>query len=401
MTTITSRNPDHTTVRGPVRHRERALAPDLTRGALLLFIAIANAGNVAFAGQPGMDPTPHGLERVINFVRLVAVDARAYPVFAVMFGYGLVQLHRRQVEAPGGTPRTARRILVRRNAWLVVFGLAHATFLYFGDFLGAYGIVGLACAYFLLPTSARFHRVALVLWGIQTVSMVFIAFGALARFQTGHAPFGNSPNASLGADSFLSAMGHRLAEWPVHTLTVLPFIVVVWLGIWAAQHRILEHPDQHRGLLRATAVIGLGITFLGALPYALVGAGWMHVDAGTLDRIVYLHNISGEYGGPGYVAVFALLAARLARRTERGPATRAVVALGQRSLSGYLTQSVVWTVLLMPWTLHLGSHGSTDTIALAVAVLTWVGSAAAAYALDRRGHVGPAERVLRKLAYRP
>ena len=39
--------------------------------------------------------------------------------------------------------------------------------------------------------------------------------------------------------------------------------------------------------------------------------------------------------------------------------SRSVVALGRRSLSGYLTQSVVWTLLLMPWTLHLGAHGST------------------------------------------
>jgi uncharacterized membrane protein YeiB len=399
MTQTTSRNAEPTTVRGPVRKRERALAPDLTRGALLLFIAIANAGNVAFAGQPGVEPTPHGLERVINFFRLVAVDARAYPVFAVMFGYGLVQLHRRQCEAAGATPRSARRILVRRNAWLVVFGLAHATLLYFGDFLGAYGIVGLVCAWFLLPRSPKFHRIALVLWGIQTVSLTVIAFGAVTGFATGHASFVNSPNKSLEADSFFSAMGHRLLEWPAHTLTVLPFIVIVWLGIWAAQHRILEHPDQHRGLLKTTAVVGLGITFLGALPYALVGAGWVHVDGATLDRFAYLADISGEYGGPGYVALFALLAARLARRSHRGPATSAVVALGQRSLSGYLTQSVVWTLLLMPWTLHLGAHGSTVTIALVVAVLTWAGTAAAAYALDRRGRQGPAEKVLRTLVY--
>jgi uncharacterized protein len=373
----------------PTGTRQRALAPDLTRGALLLFIAIANAGNVAFAGQPGLAEAPHGVERVINFFRLVAVDARAYPVFAVMFGYGLVQMYR----------RTGRATVLRRNAWLVVFGLAHATFLYFGDFLGAYGIVGLACAYFLLPRSLRFHRIALVLWGIQTVSMTFIAFGALSGFHTGHAAFTNSPNDSLAADSFLSAMGHRLLEWPVHTLTVLPFVVIVWLSIWAAQHRILENPDQHRGLLRATAVVGLGITFLGALPYALVGAGWMHVDGATLDRIAYLHDISGEYGGPGYVALFALLAARLARRADHGPATGAVVALGRRSLSGYLTQSVVWTLLLMPWTLHLGAHGSTVTIALVVAVVTWAGSSAAAYALERRGHAGPAEKLLRTLVY--
>jgi hypothetical protein len=40
------------------------------------------------------------------------------------------------------------------------------------------------------------------------------------------------------------------------------------------------------------------------------------------------------------------------------------------------------------------------TIAFAVAVLTWAGTAAAAGALDRRGRTGSAEKVLRSLAYR-
>ena len=63
---------------------------------MLLLIGLANSANFAFAGQPGVESSPHGLERVLNFVKLTLVDARAYPVFAVMFGYGLVQLARRQ-----------------------------------------------------------------------------------------------------------------------------------------------------------------------------------------------------------------------------------------------------------------------------------------------------------------
>ena len=145
-----------------------------------------------------------------------------------------------------------------------------------------------------------------------------IALGAVAGFAGGHARLVNSPNDSLAADSFLSAMGHRLMEWPVHTLTVLPFIVVVWLGSWAAQHRILEHPVRQLRLLRVTAVAGLGTAFLGGLPYALVGAGWLHVDAATVDRFANLHGISGEYGGPGYAAAFAPLAVRLSRRPTTG-----------------------------------------------------------------------------------
>ncbi len=138
----------------------------------------------------------------------------------------------------------------------------------------------------------------------------------------------------------------------------------------------------------------------GLCPCRLVGAGWLHVDADTVDRLATLHGISGEYGGPGYAAAFALVAVRLSRRTDQCRAVTSVVALGRRSLSGYLTQSVVWTVVLMPWTLHLGAHGSATLVALAVGVLTWVGTAAAAGAIERRSHAGPAETVLRRLVYR-
>jgi uncharacterized protein len=116
---------------------------------MLLLIGLANAANFAFAGQPGLNGTPHGLERILNFLKITLVDARAYPVFAVMFGYGLVQLARRQRNA-GTTASGVRKILLKRNAWLIAFGLIHATLLYFGDFLGAYGIVGILCTLLLL-----------------------------------------------------------------------------------------------------------------------------------------------------------------------------------------------------------------------------------------------------------
>ncbi|MEK8173538.1 hypothetical protein NKH77_45315 [Streptomyces sp. M19] len=59
---------------------------------------------------------------------------------------------------------------------------------------------------------------------------------------------------SLTASDYAASVVDRLGEWPVHTLTVMPFIVIVWLGAWAARHRILEDPARHRRLLVATAV---------------------------------------------------------------------------------------------------------------------------------------------------
>jgi uncharacterized protein len=372
----------------PVARTERVLAPDLARGAMLLFIALANAANFAFAGQPGLDGTPRGLQRVINFLMATMVDARAYPVFAVMFGYGLVQLWRRQ-SARGAD---ARRVLLRRNAWLVAFGFAHATLLYFGDFLAAYGIVGIAATLLLLRRSDRFHRIVLWLWAAQTAALVTLAMKALDA-SPGRVTLTDQANPSLSAGSYAQSVLDRLQEWPVHTASVLPFIVVVWLGIWAGRHRILENPAAHRTLLRGTAVVGLGITFLGALPYALVAAGAIHVDSASVQAMQTLQLASGTYGGPGYVALFGLLAIRVSRSR---PMVRSVAALGQRSLSGYLFQSVAWTLLFAPFMLDLG--GSTY-VAAAAGLGVWAGSVAVARMMDDRGYRGPAEVVLRRRVY--
>jgi uncharacterized membrane protein YeiB len=187
---------------------------------------------------------------------------------------------------------------------------------------------------------------------------------------------------------------HRLAEWPVHTATVLPFLVIVWLGIWAARRRLLEEPGRHLTLLRRTAVVSLSISIAGSLPYALVAAGVLHLDAGTVDAMYRVHAVTGEYGGPGYVALFALIAHRLAGHTER---VAPIVALGQRSLSGYLFQSVCWVALFSPWALHL----TGTRVAAVAAIAVWVLSLGIAQRMSERGYRGPAETLLRRITYRP
>src|SRR5699024_4560218 len=89
---------------------------------------------------------------------------------------------------------------------------------------------------------------------------------------------------------------------------------------------------------------------------------------------------------------------RLQRRTRQSPVIGALAATGQRSLSGYLAQSVVFVLLLPAWSLGWGATLSTTQAAifgLAVWVLTVIAAALLAR-LDRRG---PAEALLKRLTY--
>ena len=288
--------------------------------------------------------------------------------------------------------------MLRRNGWLIAFGRVHATLLYFGDFLGAYGIVGIICTLFLLNRGDKFHRIILGIWALETVYVLVIAAQAALTVvnSSGPAhPLTNDPNPSLAASSYGASLIDRLHEYPLHTASVVGFIIVVWLGIWAARKQILENPGAHRKLLTWVAVAGLGITILGGLPLALIGAGRLHVDETAVDSLSFLSHVSGMFGGPGYVALFGLLVARI---TTLSLPVRAISALGQRSLSGYLFQSISWMVLLAPFTVDL-RFGSTAYTAALIAVGVWVVSVIGAYAMSRRSYRGPAETLLRHLVY--
>lgn len=362
---------------------ERALAPDLARGSMLLLIALANAAGAAFGGT-GVEPHPGRWDGALNLVMQTMVHARAYPLFALLFGYSLVQLERRQ--------RIGRATLLRRNAWMAIFGFAHAALLYYGDFLGAYGLIGIAATLVLLP---RGDRLALCLWGLALLEVLGLT--GLAMYSAAHSRGVSAfvpltAVESLTAPDYFTSMKARLAEWPRHTASVLPVIAISWLGIYAARRRMLEDIEAHRGLLRRCAVVGLSIAWAGGLPLALVSAKVVVVDQAAVDKFFLLHQASGIFGGPGYAAMAG--AAALALRGGR--LAGAIAALGSRSLSGYLLQSVAWLIVFAPYLLALGG---SMTIALAVAVATWVVLVTAARFMENRGIRGPAEWLLRRLAY--
>ena len=394
------------TARGPVRRAERALAPDLARGAMLLFIALANCAGAFFASAPGVDTTPHGLERVYNLFMFTFVHARACPMFAIMFGYGLVQLARRQ-DTAAGDPRASRSVLLRRNAWLFVFGAVHGVLLLGGDFLGGYGLVGIAFTLLLLRRGDRVYRFAP--WYLAVVGLYLVVLPVVIALTNGTGgravQVPTSPNDSFAQPDYVASLLRRVQEWPAHTLTITGLIFVVWIGAWAARKRILDEPARHLRLLRVAAAGGIGLAVAGGLPMGLFSAGVFEVSTAAAPWVKLLYEVSGTFGGVGYVALFGLLSHAL---TTAMPAPRenvvvgALTALGQRSLSGYLFQSVAWAVLAWPFMLGLGTEAASPTFAAAgSATAVWLVSLVAAQVMQRRSYRGPAEALLRRLVYRP
>ncbi|MGA5111278.1 DUF418 domain-containing protein [Streptomyces pseudogriseolus] len=370
----------------PTAVTARALAPDLARGFMLLFIALANS-HYFLSGRPVLGGYPRDgspLDSAVTWLIATFVDGRAFPMFGLLFGYGVAHMVSRQADAG---PRAVRRLLWRRSLALVVIGTLHGLLLYAGDILAAYGVL-----LFLGAWTVRWKD----RWLLVTAAFFFVLCtlpgdGSLSVST-------DPPDAALLPTDVVTMIVERAQAAPLIALlgpvgSMCPFL----LGLWAGRRRILEQPERYGTLLRMTAAVGVGVAVLGAQPVSLMLAGTVPVpDRPTLELLGPLHDATGILGGLGYAATVTLLARRLDNR--RGRVVEAVAATGQRSMTCYLTQSVIWALVFTPFLLDLSATLTVTRTAL-LALATWTATLPLAHHLHRSGRRGPFEVLVRRVTY--
>jgi uncharacterized membrane protein YeiB len=366
----------------------RSLAPDLARGAVLLFIALANVIAWLYGREEGAGYRPlegsrldHGLDLLVSLL----VDQRSFPLFAMLFGYGMWQMARSAERRGVGWSQT-RRTLLRRNGLLMAFGLLHAAFLFHGDILLNYGATGLIVLLLFLRRTRT-----LLIWAGASLVFTTIAVAALTGDET-------ASGFVEPTSSYLStAMLGDLLKFASLVVEVPTLLAPVLIGVLVGRLGLLDRPWDHTGVLVRTAVTSTAVSLVGGAPYALTVAGVIDPAPAAEVVLTVSHFITGLAGGVGYLAGFALVAAALHGRPRTG-VVRALAAVGQRSLSCYLLQSVLFFGLLSVWGLGLGAELGTAA-AYGIAVAVWGSTVLIAVLLDRAGRRGPAEVLLRRLTY--
>jgi uncharacterized membrane protein YeiB len=365
-------------VNGATALSERSLGLDLARGAMLLLIALANA-HFFLSTDASLGGYPHevgALDRVTTWALTSFVDAHAYPLFGLLFGYGVAQFARRHIER--GT-KGVRRLLWRRAATLIVIGSAHGILLFSGDVIAGYGVLLVFGAW-------------IVFWGdgwlLGWATVLFLSIASAALIP--------ATDADLGPwlpDDPGELLTDRLSSLPLNLLAG-PFIALVpfLLGVWAGRRRLLEQPPRKVAVF---AVVAITVGVLGAQPLALILADVRpYPGDGGYGFVESLAICTGLIGGFGYAAAFAWMAPRL----RPGRVVGALAATGQRSMTCYLAQSVVWAIVFTPFLLGLHDDLSVTATAL-LSTATWAATVALAVWMDRTGRRGPFETLLRRATY--
>lgn len=390
------------------------LVPDAARGLALLGIAIANVATAWLVASPELPGAFFGgvvdnsmADKITVLFTTLTTHNRGLPMFATLLGFG-VGLIARSLARRNFPLSRARVVVVKRYAYLGLFGIAHMLFLFFGDIMFLYGICGILIG-LMLGLSNKV--LTIIAWIALTINALFsLLFYLLAAFVP-EANFDATELTDFVSESTSAASYPAMVEENLDALitniTTLPwqlfiYLPVMLIGFVWARKGVLHDVDAHRPTLIRWLVAALVIAFGVGIPLGLSSIGVLSV--GSYPIFVLVNSFAGVFTGPGILAGLALLLQPLQRRLNSGVAMPGwivpIVALGKRSMSGYLMQSIIFLILVYPFTLDIPRDMGAFVQTL-VAVGVWLVTVLIAWAMELRNMQGPFEKVHRRLAYGP
>ncbi len=347
---------------GPVALSERIQVIDTLRGFALFGILLVNMHLFSHPVQElliGYDDVGPLLDRVAAWGIQVLAESKFYPIFSFLFGLGFaLQIQRAEERGASFVPLYLRRLFI-----LLLIGLAHAAFVWVGDILVLYAVLG---AILLLFFRKRSPRTLLVWAGVFLAVSVLLPAGlsglallakltpaGAAEVSAGFAESDTGLRADAAQAALVYATG-SFAEITVQRLSDLRLMYSVaiflafnafamfLLGLYAGRRNIFRNISAHTPLLKKIFWWGLALGVSSSLTHALVSHGPEFALPTWLD---VLADSARTLGAPvlalSYIAGLTLLLQHDAWRARLEP----LAAVGRMALTNYLLQSLIATTL--------------------------------------------------------
>jgi uncharacterized protein len=156
----------------PVSGAERIISLDVLRGVAILGILVMNIYAFAMPFPAYGNPLLMGGTDTLNmgtwFFTHIFFDQKFLSIFAMLFGAGIILMTGRAEEKGA----KYGRIFYRRQFWLIVLGASHAYFIWYGDILFLYAVIGMLAYLFRNRTPRTLIIVACFLL-LVTLLMTF------------------------------------------------------------------------------------------------------------------------------------------------------------------------------------------------------------------------------------
>ena len=370
----------------------RDSAPDVLRGFALLGIIMVNLAFFSNYPSEGIgNEAMSGLgNSLAGFLVFTLFEGKFFLIFSFLFGYSSHYIVGNDAK---NSPRWVRRAIV-----LMIFGAFHFALLWHGDILFLYGSLGLVLTLFF-KRSDKFIKIwAIVIYATFSLFLILLAIlGQLYPEPIKSNPIAETFTQVMRSGDYLESIPARIDIW-MQTIALelliqgAPVFVAFLIGLLAARKSALSSESK---VLRLDLMVKFGLG-LGLPIQVLTGIVFM-VNENSANRseslyfwMLVISFIFAPFLSMGYIGLI------LKQLEKSGPWLKQLSYPGRMSLTNYILQSLVLSLIYGPWGLGLFQKLEFWK-SFIIAILVWLSLLVASKLLLSRFSKGPAEWLLGRL----
>ena len=327
---------------------QRDKAPDVLRGFALLGILVVNIQFMGLNSDQGArgDWTQGFTNGSATFLIAALFAGKFYLLFSFLFGYSSNYVI--------SNDKSNRARWVKRCFVLVALGALHFTFLWHGDIIFLYGLFGLLLTFFFFRADRTLKIWSRIVFFVSTFFIVLIGALALMAEYLLEEDLGSITVSSLDeilrSGSFLESIPARLEVWVLGIATGiflqggLAFAAFL-LGVRLARANFLSSPIDkaaNKRLIKRGLIFGLPIQFIAAVILL------QNEQSAEPSESVYLISLFVSFVTAPLLSMFYVgLIRKLVE--ERPNLVLWMKPAGKMSLTIYISQSVITSLIFSPW----------------------------------------------------
>jgi len=306
---------------------------DIVRGVAVMGILAMNIVAFAMPFNAYMNPASYGMENQADFLSwllsFIFIDGKMRGLFSFLFGAGILLV----IERAQANGEPAKSVHFRRMIWLLLFGLMHFYFVWFGDILSGYAMIGMV-AWLFRASSPR----KLITWGAALVVLQFLLFAGLAASTFYLSATASAPGAPAEAVKEWEGLQRQfgvLAGQPL--MEKLSLFRGPYTGL--VEHRLI---DQAASPFMSTLMFGWE-----TLAYMLFGMAALKTGFFKGEWDVARYRKIAVTGFAIGIPAYAFLAWLLARDGFTVPMVMAVVMAGTTPLRPVMVIAIAALIILL------------------------------------------------------
>ncbi|MCJ1748854.1 DUF418 domain-containing protein [Mammaliicoccus sciuri] len=371
--------------------KQRIFSIDALRGFSLLGILLMNILTFAYPYQI-INPFEFFQHQDGAWFKISSlfIIASFYPIFAFLFGYGLSIMYQNSLDKGlNYYPMITRRLL-----FLLLLGIIHGVFIFYGDILSTYALLGLIAIIFV-RLKPQYTLVALSI-GICIFVLLYLLPMILLKDVTQIESFVGLQelervNNILSSADYVSIIGFNLKYFGMNianAILVGPFSIlpIMLFGIYAHQINWFNKIKQHKNLYM---VIGVVVLILG-LAIKMIQI----VLEGSVTSQLMSQMIGGPIVALSYIMFFVILCEDQTARKILTP----LQSIGKLSLTTYIMQSVICIIIF--YGVGFNFYGKLPVLNIyIIGIVIYFVQLIVSYLYLIKFKQGPLEKLWRKVTY--